>query len=60
MRDRVAVHSVIDDVGGRRIAIYRRPDGCFTYAEEVRGCWGAVTGIFRATVSPLSQGYRDE
>jgi hypothetical protein len=40
MRDRVAVHPVIDEFGGRRIAIYRRPDGCFVYAEEVRGCWG--------------------
>jgi hypothetical protein len=40
MRERVAIHPINDEVGGRRIAIYRRPDGCYVYAEEERGCWG--------------------
>jgi hypothetical protein len=36
MKERVAVHPVVDEEGGRRIAVYRRPDGCYVYAEEKR------------------------
>ncbi len=39
MTERVAVHSVADEKGGRRIAVYRRPDGCYIYAEEWRVCF---------------------
>lgn len=38
MRNRVAVHPVIDEEGGRRIAVFRRTDGGFMYAEEQRVC----------------------
>ena len=38
MRERVAVHPVVDEEGGRRIAIFRRGDGGYMYAEEQRVC----------------------
>jgi hypothetical protein len=38
MKERVAVHPVVDEEGGRRIAVYRRADGCYVYAEEERVC----------------------
>ena len=40
MQQRVSVHPCVDEDGGRRVAIYRRHDGCYRYAEETRACWG--------------------
>jgi hypothetical protein len=36
MAERQLVHSVYDREGVHRVAIYRRPNGCFDYVAEVR------------------------
>ena len=36
MAERQLIHSVYDREGVHRVAIYRRPDGCFDYVVEVR------------------------
>jgi hypothetical protein len=36
MTERQLIHSVYDREGVHRVAIYRRPDGCFDYVAEVR------------------------
>jgi hypothetical protein len=72
MRERVAVHPVVDEKGGGRIAIYRRQDGGYMYAEELRGCWGEAceatwsseydhsqSGIYNSPETALREAERD-
>ncbi|MBM4259670.1 MAG: hypothetical protein FJ147_27705 [Deltaproteobacteria bacterium] len=36
MKERVAIHPITDEENARRIAVYRRSDGGYMYAEEQR------------------------
>jgi hypothetical protein len=42
MKERVAIHPVTDEENARRIAIYRRTDGGYMYAEEQRVLFSAA------------------
>src|SRR5688500_7308513 len=40
MRVRIAIHPIVDEEGGRRIAVFQRAGGGYMYAEEERVCQG--------------------
>lgn len=73
MQDRVAVHPVMDERGGRRIAVYRRAGGGYVYVEEARffevgdseSSWEEVfdhdtrSGIYDSVETALREAERD-
>jgi hypothetical protein len=70
---RVAIHPVTDEANSRRIAIYRRTDGGYTYAQEERmqftenaeSVWSSQydhdtrSGVYDSVETALEEAQRD-
>jgi hypothetical protein len=60
MPDRVSVHPVYHRSGGYRVAVYRRPDGCYAYAVETRCLFpDAVESVWTADFDHSHSGVYD-
>jgi hypothetical protein len=55
MAERPLIRAVYDGEGVHRVAIYRRPDGCFDYAAEVR-CLHSVEDVLPSWMPDFEPG----